>query len=159
LNQLPVLHNESESWPDLLVLDIVNHAFAFSEDKEPVGPIVVIEFKKPERIGYKEDPVSQVYRMIRDIRAGDMKDKSGRRVRPASQNIPAFCYVMCDLTPGLETLVQNMGGRRTPDNLGYYGYNENLNAYYEVISYTKLLADAKKRNRILFDKLNLPISS
>ena len=42
--------------------------------------------------------------------------------------------------------MQNMGGRRTPDNLGYYGYNETLNAYYEVISYAKLLADAKKRN-------------
>ena len=49
-----------------------------------------------------------------------------------------------------------MGARRTPDNLGYYGFNEALNAYYEVISYTKLLGDAKKRNRILFDKLNCP---
>ena len=159
LNQLPVLHNESESRPDLFVLDIVNHAFAFSEDRDPVGSIVVIEFKKPERAGYKEDPVSQVYRMIRELRAGDLKDKAGRRVRPANQNIPAFCYIMCDLTPGLETLVQNMGGRRTPDNLGYYGYNETLNAYYEVISYAKLLADAKKRNRILFEKLNLPTAN
>ena len=49
-----------------------------------------------------------------------------------------------------------MGARRTPDNLGYYGFNEALNAYYEVISYTKLLSDAQKRNRVLFDKLNLP---
>jgi hypothetical protein len=29
-------------------------------------------------------------------------------------------------------------------------------AYVKVISYTKLLRDAKKRNRILFDKLHLP---
>ena len=36
------------------------------------------------------------------------------------------------------------------------GYNENLNAYYEVISYTKLLSDAQKRNLVLFEKLNLP---
>ncbi len=49
-----------------------------------------------------------------------------------------------------------MGAHRTPDNLGYYGFNETLNAYYEVISYTKLLSDAQKRNRVLFDKLNLP---
>jgi len=27
--------------------------------------------------------------------------------------------------------------------------------YYEVIDYTKMLQDAKKRNRIFFDKLNL----
>lgn len=44
------------------------------------------------------------------------------------------------------------------NDLGYYGYNETLNAYYEIISYAKLLADAKKRNRILFEKLHLPIS-
>ncbi len=43
-----------------------------------------------------------------------------------------------------------MGAQRTPDNLGYYGFNEALNAYYEVISYNKLLSDAGKRNRVLF---------
>ena len=48
-----------------------------------------------------------------------------------------------------------MGARRTPDNLGYYGFNKSLNAYYEIISYNKVVADAKKRNRILFEKLNL----
>jgi hypothetical protein len=42
------------------------------------------------------------------------------------------------------------GARRTPDNLGYYGFNETLNAYYEVISYNNLLSDVAKRNRILF---------
>jgi hypothetical protein len=49
-----------------------------------------------------------------------------------------------------------MAAFRTPDNLGYYGFNPTLNAYYEVISYRKLLADAQKRNRILFEKLNIP---
>jgi hypothetical protein len=47
----------------------------------------------------------------------------------------------------------------TPDNLGYYGYNPSLSAYVEIISYAKLLRDAKKRNRILFEKLHLPVSS
>ncbi len=44
----------------------------------------------------------------------------------------------------------------TPDGMGYYGYQPERNAYYEVISYSKLLADAKKRNQILFDKLFSP---
>jgi len=30
------------------------------------------------------------------------------------------------------------------------------NAYFEVISYTKIWTDAKKRNAVLFDKLGLP---
>jgi hypothetical protein len=88
--------------------------------------------------------------------SGRKKDKDGRYIRPASLSIPAYCYIICDLTPPLETRVQDMGARRTPDNLGYYGFNETLNAYYEIISYAKLLADATTRNRILFEKLNLP---
>jgi len=159
LSTLSALGNTSDSRPDLLILNIVNHALAFSEDKDPVGSLVVVEFKKPDRERYEEDPVTQVYRMIREIREGTMKDKAGRYIRPANSNIPAYCYVICDLTPALEIRIQNMGGRRTPDNLGYYGFNESLNAYYEVISYTKLLADAKKRNRILFEKLNLPLTT
>ena len=88
--------------------------------------------------------------MVREIREGKKKDKDGRYIRPANRNIPAYCYIICDLTPAVEIKIQNMGARRTPDNLGYYGFNETLNAYYEVISYNKLLSDAAKRNRILF---------
>lgn len=44
----------------------------------------------------------------------------------------------------------------TPDGMGYYGYQSERHAYFEVISYAKLLADAKKRNQILFDKLFTP---
>jgi hypothetical protein len=151
---LPILDNDSESRPDLLMFD---RPLAFSENGAPLQSLVVVEFKKPDRDQYRdEDPVSQVYRMVREIREGKMQDKSGRYIRPASNNIPAYCYIICDLTPPLEIRIQNMGGRKTPDNLGYYGFNEALNAYYEIISYTKLLDDAKKRNRILFEKLNLP---
>ncbi len=35
-------------------------------------------------------------------------------------------------------------------------FHDKYNAYIEVISYDKLLTDAKKRNNILFDKLGLP---
>ena len=157
LDQLPPLENDSESRPDLLIF---NEPLAFSEDGEPLQSMVVIEFKKPDRSSYSdEDPVTQVYRMVREIRAGKKKDRKGVYIRPANQSIPAYCYIVCDLTPGLEVRVQNMGARRTPDNLGYYGFNETLNAYYEIISYRKLLSDAQKRNRVLFEKLNLPLSS
>jgi len=154
LDQVQPLESYSASRPDLLIF---NHPLAFSEDAEPLQSMVVIEFKKPDRTAYQdEDPVTQVYRMVREIRESKKKDRQGRYIRPANQNIPAYCYVICDLTPPVEIRIQNMGARRTPDNLGYYGFNETLNAYYEVISYTKLLSDAQKRNRVLFEKLNLP---
>jgi len=45
----------------------------------------------------------------------------------------------------------------TPDGRGVFYVYESHRAYIEVISYDKLLDDARKRNRILFDKLQLPI--
>jgi hypothetical protein len=156
LNALGAIESDSESRPDILIF---NRPLAFSDEAEPLQSVVVIEFKKPDRTNYRdEDPITQAYRMIRDIRDSNMKDKDGRYIRPANRNIPAYCYIICDLTPPVETRIQNMGARRTPDNLGYYGFNETLNAYYEVISYNKLLSDAAKRNRVLFEKMNLPNS-
>ncbi len=156
LNKLGEVESDSESRPDILIF---NRPLAFSDEAEPLQSVVVIEFKKPDRTNYRdEDPVTQAYRMIRDIRDSKMKDKGGRYIRPANANIPAYCYIICDLTPPVETRIQNMGAQRTPDNLGYYGFNEALNAYYEVISYNKLLSDAGKRNRVLFEKMNLPTS-
>jgi hypothetical protein len=152
LNRVPVMESASAGRPDILIF---NQRLAFSEDSHLLTSIVVIEFKKPDRADYDEDPVSQAYRMIREVHAGKLKDRAGRPIRAASSMIPAYCYIVCDLTPSLETRVQDMGGRRTPDNLGYYGFNETLNAYYEILSYQKILEDAKKRNRILFEKLNL----
>ena len=154
LATIETIQNGTESRPDILIF---NRALAFSEGEQPLTSLVVIEFKRPMREGYREeDPVSQVYRMVREIRSGQSEDNRGQLIRPLTEDVPAYCYIICDLTRSLEIKLQDMSARPTPDNLGYYGYNSNLNAYYELISYTKLLQDAKKRNRILFDKLNLP---
>ena len=32
---------------------------------------------------------------------------------------------------------------------------DKINAYIEILSYDKIISDAKKRNRILFDKLGI----
>ena len=53
----------------------------------------------------------------------------------------------------MRTHCSNAGLLSTADNTGYAGYNPTRRAYYEAISYQKLIADAKKRNEILFDKL------
>ena len=39
--------------------------------------------------------------------------------------------------------------------MGFFFYNPNFSAYIEIISYAKLLTDARKRNKVLFDKLRL----
>jgi hypothetical protein len=157
LNTASVLSNDSDSRPDLMIFE---RALTFAEDDTALNSLVVVEFKKPDRSDYrKEDPIDQVYRLIREIKGGHFKDKNGREIKVQSDQIPAYAYVICDTTAEVEIIAQNKGLMPTPDRLGYYGYNPSLSAYVEIISYTKLLRDAKKRNRILFDKLHLPVTT
>jgi len=157
LDNVNALTNSSEARPDIMIFD---RALSFAEDDAALNSLVIVEFKKPDRSDYKkEDPVDQVYRLIRDIKSGHFKDKTGREIKVQSDRIPAYAYVICDTTREVEIIAENKNMLPTPDNLGYYGYNQSLSAYVEIISYTKLLRDAKKRNRILFEKLHLPVTS
>lgn len=157
LQSLDELVNSSESRPDIMIFE---RALLFAEDDAALNSLVIVEFKKPDRTDYrKEDPVDQVYRLIREIKGGHFKDNKGREIKVQSDRIPAYAYIVCDTTKEVESIAQNKGMLPTPDNLGYYGYNQNLSAYVEIVSYTKLVRDAKKRNRILFDKLHLPTGS
>jgi hypothetical protein len=154
LDTTSVLLNDSKSRPDLMIFE---RALTFAEEEVALNSLVIVEFKKPDRSSYnKEDPVDQVYRLIREIKAGHFKDKNGREIKVQSERIPAYAYVICDTTREVEIIAENKGMWPTPDSLGYFGYNQKLSAYVEIISYAKLLRDAKRRNRILFDKLHLP---
>jgi len=70
----------------------------------------------------------------------------------ATPQIPAFCYIISDITPTLKKVLKTDDAILTPDNQGYYGFHKTYAAYYEVIDYNKLLSDARKRNRIFFDR-------
>lgn len=156
LSTAPALDTNSATRPDIFIF---NTPILFGDGSVPLTTMIVVEFKRPDRTSYPDEtPLAQVFRIVREVRDGVRKDSKGQAIRPATRDIPAYCYVICDLTDKLETILQDASAIRTPDNLGYYGFNSTLNAYYEVISYPKLLADARKRNRVLFEKLNLPIS-
>jgi len=147
------LDSDSELRPDILIFD---RAMAFTEDDSPVSSFVVVEFKRPERRDLKSDnPISQVYGLIRELRTNRFKDVFGREIKLQSQTIPAYAFIVCDLTSYMERLAEDAGLQKTPDKLGYFGYNPQLDAYVEVLSYIKILRDAQKRNRVFFDKLNI----
>jgi hypothetical protein len=67
--------------------------------------------------------------------------------------------VVCDITREIEIAANDKALLKTPDGIGYFGFNPNLNTYIEVISYDKLVGDARKRNHVLFEKLGLPPST
>lgn len=102
-------------------------ALTFAEDDSALNSLVIVKFKKPDRSDYrKEDPVDQVYRLIREIKSGHFKDKNGREIKVQSELIPAYAYVICDTTREVEIIARNKGLLPTPDQLGYCGYNPNL---------------------------------
>ena len=88
LDAMSVLANSSESRPDIMIFD---RALSFVEDDAALNSLVIVEFKKPDRSDYrKEDPVDQVYRLIREIKSGHYKDKNGREIKVQSDRIPAY---------------------------------------------------------------------
>lgn len=154
ISQANHLTSDSKKEPDILIFD---KAVAFSETPNvPFSSITIIEFKKPQRNDYsdKENPFVQVTDYIEDIRKGKAKLADGRGM-PIPANLPFYCYILCDITPKLERWAYQSELQKTPDELGFFGYKRQYNAYCEVISYSKLVSDAEKRHLAFFEKLGL----
>lgn len=151
------LVNGSQKELDLIVFD---KACAFSSAPDgPFQSITIIEFKRPMRTSYSNDdnPFDQVMEYIEEIRKGKARTVDGRDV-PISDGIHFYCYIVADKTEKLEQQAYKAELEKTPDNQGFFGYKKHYRAYIEFISYTKLLTDAKQRNRVFFDKMGLPAS-
>lgn len=149
------LESESNLRPDLILF--FNNPIAVADEETPFySGIVIFEFKRPMRDDYSDDenPVTQVFNYVKEIKSGKAKTKDGRPFS-ISASTPFYCYIISDLTPSLRDQAEFYSLRSTPDNSGYIGFNPNYGVYIEVISFDKLLGDAKKRNRILFDKLQI----
>lgn len=156
LKNMEAISVDSDSRPDILILD---NPIAVVNDEKPYNSVVIFEFKRPGRESYneQENPIIQVYKYVREIRNGKAVDKNGRSFI-VSENTPFYLYIICDMTEKIKDFAKYFNLTKTPDSLGYFGYNrdEEINAYIEIISYDKLIDDANKRNKILFDKLFNP---
>jgi hypothetical protein len=156
LNQIgETIEVDSLERPDLLIFD---RPFAFADSGPPFSAIVIIEFKRPARDDYSgkggKNPIAQVYDYIELLKEGKAKDRRGVPISiPA--HLPIYAYIVCDLTPTLQKQARDYQLTRTPDSQGYFGYHKEYGAYVEVISFDKLIDDAQRRNKILFDKMGL----
>jgi hypothetical protein len=152
LRSAAVLESNDRQRPDLIVF---NAPFAFT-DATPFSSIIIVEFKRPARDDYTDDenPITQVFEYITRVREGKAVDRAGRPVE-VPDALPFYCYVICDLTLKMRQAAKFASLTEAPDRAGYFGYNPNYGAYVEVISFNKLVADAEKRNRVFFEKLNI----
>jgi hypothetical protein len=156
---MPPAESTSRKEPDIIVF---NRPIALNDrpESERLESVVIVEFKKPgeSSVEGQKNPVLQIQEYIELILEGRANNRKGVPLM-ATQSTYFFCYVICKLDPLLKTVLRRLTMKETPDGRGMFGFFPDPHrAYIEVISYEKMIDDAKKRNRILFDKLQLPIS-
>ena len=151
------LDGKNTERPDLLVY---NKRVMFRGDNEQSNPIIIFEFKKPQRDDFvnpssREDPVQQIVRYVNGIRDGKYRTPKGRNMQVVN-NTPFYGYVVCDLTPKVKAwLEREKDFKPMPDRRGWFQWMGNINLYVEVISWDKVLKDAEMRNKIFFQKLGV----
>ncbi len=98
------IHVDSDDRPDLVIF---NRAVAFSENTD-YTPVVIVEFKRPERADFSEDanPLSQIMHYVRQIRAGRVRGDDGRTIE-VPENTPFYCYAIATMTPQLRELAEH----------------------------------------------------
>ncbi len=160
LSSMPITDSASTKEPDLCGLNIYDNPLLFNDSNTlPLASITVVEMKRPMRndakAGEDKDPIEQAIGYIKRIREGKVKTKNGRLI-PNSDSIPGYCYILCDITQSIIDRCDILNYPMTPDKMVFFGYNTKFNTYIEIISFDKLLNNAKQRNRAFFDKLGLP---
>jgi hypothetical protein len=160
LKSMPITKSDSTSEPDLLAVNIYDNPLLVNEGQNlPLATITVVEIKRPmrndAREGEEKNPIEQALDYLKKVRKGGAMTKSGRLI-PNSEDIPGFCYIICDITESIKERCEYLDLQVTSDKLGYFGYHKQFRSYIEVISFDRLLNMAKARNRAFFDKLGLP---
>ena len=155
-SDIPFNNDPSEQRTDILFLDkpvALSDQDNFGKEYES---IVIIELKRPMRDDYKpgENPIDQLMGYQEKLASNSVTDKNGRPIK-VGDSTQFYLYAVCDITDSLMKYAKRYGFHETPDKLGLYWYNDNARAHMEIISFDKLINDAEKRNRVLFDKLGI----
>jgi hypothetical protein len=152
LNSVPGFKSTSGKEPDIFAFFYDSPTGVAESDNLLSGGIIIIEFKRPGRDDYDKDPADQIIQRFREISDGNVNDVDGRQINPA--NLRYTGYLIADLKPSLHRQVY---GRyhKSADNEGYFFNLAEGNGCIEIISYDKLVKDAGRRNRILFEKLGI----
>ncbi|MBT0663137.1 ATP-binding protein [Geobacter pelophilus] len=139
--------SSSEERPDVVVFSEVG-------DDRMARAISLIEFKKPQRTNFDEDPTKQLFRYVREIRKNGVWLPNGRQVT-VNDTTRFYCYAICDLTPQVKEFAENGNYAALQGELGYYTYNRNHNAHVELVAFDKIVLDAKQRHKAFFEKLGI----
>jgi hypothetical protein len=121
------------------------------------SPLTIFELKRPKRTNYPDDenPIMQACRYAEKIRLGKYEMPEGLEPIKVSNETPVYLYVVCDIVDKIHEFAKGFSLTISPDGEGYFGFSSGFNAYIEIMSYRKLIEDAKMRNKIFFKKLGI----
>lgn len=156
-SDIPFDNNPAEKRTDIMMLDKPVAVSEGKNDGTEYDTIIVFEIKRPMRNDYSdsENPVLQLYNYVEKLKTNRVTDKNGRLIR-VGNNTKFYLYAVCDVTDKLQRAIAHLGVfKQTPDRLGYYGFHDGYNAYIEILPFDKIINDAQKRNRVLFETLGL----
>ncbi|OYU75457.1 MAG: hypothetical protein CFE32_14235 [Alphaproteobacteria bacterium PA3] len=146
--------SECNDRPDLILFQGSNLLQRQGTDQ----PIVIVEFKRPARADYndEENPIKQIYDYIRDLREHKVTDNNGRLITQIGADTPFFCYLICDITPRLKSILEDYKINQTlPGGRGFFGFNDTRRAYVEVLQYGQIVKDARLRHEAFFKELGI----
>lgn len=152
-NKKSKLKNKSNKEPDLLMFNNLEPYRLW--DNKKGNPITIFEFKRPKRETYSEwdNPIIQIAKYLEDIKAGKYEMPDWYEKINASDETPAYWYLIADITPKIKDFAKQQWLTLSPDGRWYFGYLVWYKLYIEIISYSKLVEDAELRNKIFFNKL------
>jgi hypothetical protein len=149
-------NDNAEKRPDIMLFDKPMVLVDNKNDGTPYDKIVIFELKRPMRddLSYEEqNPIYQINEYKEKIEENNVKDSNGREIK-VNEHTKFYLYVICDITEKFKKKLKGyLNLTETIDGLGFYRMSNNT--YIEVLSYDKIINDAKKRNLILFEKLGI----
>lgn len=152
-----VISSKEHDEPDLVAF-FDEKVFMRNGNNVITSPISIYEFKRPRRKEYSdsENPITQACRYARKILEGKYEVPDGsENIKVDAQHTPVYLYIVADIVPRIQQFADEASLIQTPDGEGYMGYMKAYNAYVQIMSFKKVVEDAKMRNAIFFQKLGL----
>lgn len=149
---------------------------AYSEDGEPdiaiftnplmfrrvetTDPVVIIEFKSPNKTSYsgdaKDNPVMQIRKYIESLREKTCYDHENNRITDINKDTPFNCFLIAEPCEHLYSLLRaHTIHKPTTDGNGRFGYFDDINAYFEFIPYEQIIRNSSLRNEAFFKRLGI----
>ncbi|GHT68748.1 hypothetical protein FACS189452_08920 [Bacteroidia bacterium] len=151
-----VISKDETQEPDLVIFH--NRLAYRNGDNISNSPITIFEFKRPKRTNYpdNENPLKQACLYVEKIRAGKYEMPEGLEPIKVSNETPIYVYIVADRCEKIDEFsAKDFSLTLSPNGEGYFGFHKGYNVYIEVMSFRRLIEDAKMRNKIFFKKLGI----